>query len=87
MTQADLSSGGACCEPSRAGRGRDGAVRCVRAAVRRRRRRCPGGLPLIRDAEIEQLLRDYTQPILRAAGLAQQNIQVVLINDRASTPS
>src|SRR3954467_2903477 len=42
-----------------------------------------GGLPLIRDAEIEQLMRDYTAPILKAAGLAQQNVQVVLINDRA----
>jgi predicted Zn-dependent protease len=42
-----------------------------------------GGIPLIRDAEIEQLLRDYTQPILRAAGLGQQNIQVVIINDRS----
>src|SRR5437868_4104047 len=41
------------------------------------------GLPIIRDAEIEQVLRDYTQPILRAAGLAQQNIRVVIINDRA----
>ena len=41
------------------------------------------GLPIIRDAEIEQLLRDYTQPILRVAGLAQQNIRVVIINDRA----
>src|SRR5437764_784701 len=41
------------------------------------------GLPLIRDAEIEQVLRDYSQPILRAAGLAQQNIRVVIINDRA----
>ena len=40
------------------------------------------GLPVIRDAEIEQLLRDYTQPILRAAGLAQQNIQVVILNER-----
>ena len=39
-------------------------------------------MPLIRDAEIEQLLRDYTQPILRAAGLAKQNIQVTIINDR-----
>jgi len=38
--------------------------------------------PLIRDAEIEQLLRDYTQPVLRAAGLAKQNIRVVIINDR-----
>jgi predicted Zn-dependent protease len=43
----------------------------------------PGGLPIIRDAEIEQLLRDYTAPILKVAGLAQQNVQVVLINDRA----
>lgn len=41
------------------------------------------GPPLIRDAEIEQLLKDYTQPLLKAAGLAQQNIQVVIINDRA----
>jgi len=41
------------------------------------------GLPVIRDSEIEQLLRDYTQPILRAAGLTQQNIHVVIINDRS----
>jgi len=43
----------------------------------------PPGLPVIRDAEIEQLLREYTQPILRAAGLAQQNVQVTVINDRS----
>ncbi len=43
----------------------------------------PRGLPIIRDAESEQLLREYTQPILRAAGLAQQNIHVVIINDRS----
>jgi predicted Zn-dependent protease len=41
------------------------------------------GIPLIRDAEIEQLLRDYTTPILRAAGLGPQNVEVVIINDRA----
>jgi predicted Zn-dependent protease len=41
------------------------------------------GIPAIRDAEIEQLLRDYTQPILRAAGLAQQNVRIVIIGDRA----
>jgi predicted Zn-dependent protease len=41
-----------------------------------------GGLPLIRDAEIEQLLRDYSRPVLHAAGLAQRNIRVVIINDR-----
>jgi predicted Zn-dependent protease len=41
------------------------------------------GIPTIRDAEIEQLLRDYTKPILHAAGLSQQNIQVVIINDKS----
>jgi predicted Zn-dependent protease len=41
------------------------------------------GPPIIRDAEIEQLLREYTIPILRVAGLAQQNIHVVIINDRS----
>jgi predicted Zn-dependent protease len=41
------------------------------------------GLPVVRDTEIEQLMRDYTAPVLRAAGLAQQNVQVVLINERA----
>jgi predicted Zn-dependent protease len=41
------------------------------------------GLPIIRDAETEQLLKEYTQPILRVAGLTQQNIQVVIINDRS----
>jgi predicted Zn-dependent protease len=38
------------------------------------------GVPVIRDAEIEQLLRDYTGPILRVAGLAEQNVHVVIIN-------
>src|SRR5215470_14289795 len=47
------------------------------------RAQAQGNLPLIRDAEIEQLLRDYTAPVLRAAGLAQQNVHVVIINDRA----
>jgi len=40
------------------------------------------GPPLIRDAEIEQLLREYVQPILQVAGLAKQNVHVVIINDR-----
>src|SRR6202162_6018680 len=39
------------------------------------------GPPVIRDTESEQLLRDYTRPILRAAGLEKQNIQVVIINE------
>src|SRR5512140_275415 len=39
------------------------------------------GPRVIRDTEAEQLLRDYTRPILRAAGLEKQNIQVVIIHD------
>jgi predicted Zn-dependent protease len=42
-----------------------------------------GGIPLIRDAEIEQLLRDYAAPVLKAAKLAQQNVRIVIINDRS----
>ena len=42
---------------------------------------------MIRDAEIEQLLRDYTAPIFKAAGLTTQNVQVVIINDLISTRS
>jgi predicted Zn-dependent protease len=57
------------------------AVAVAPAAARAQSK--PPGIPLIRDAEIEELLRDYTRPILRAAGLAQQNIQVTIINDRA----
>ena len=41
------------------------------------------GPKVLRDTESEQLLRDYTRPVLRAAGLEKQNIQVVIINDRA----
>jgi predicted Zn-dependent protease len=41
------------------------------------------GAKILRDTESEQLLRDYTRPVLRAAGLEKQNIQVVIINDRA----
>lgn len=41
------------------------------------------GMPIVRDAEIEQLLRDYAQPILRVAGLAKQNVRVVVLSDRS----
>lgn len=41
------------------------------------------GLPMLRDSETEQLLRDYTRPILRAAGLQKHNIQMVIINDKS----
>src|SRR6201995_605833 len=39
------------------------------------------GPPVLRDTESEALLREYTRPILRAAGLEKQNIQMVIIND------
>ena len=43
-----------------------------------------GAMPsVIRDAEIEELLRDYTRPVLKAAGLTAQNVQIVILNDRA----
>ncbi len=45
--------------------------------------RAQRGLPIIRDAEIEQLLRDYARPILKVAGLGDQNIHVVIVNDRS----
>lgn len=41
------------------------------------------GPPILRDTETEQLLREYTRPILRVAGLEKQNIQVVIINDNS----
>ena len=39
------------------------------------------GPPILRDSETEELLREYTRPILRVAGLERQNIQMVIIND------
>ena len=41
------------------------------------------GPRVIRDTESEQLLREYTRPILRAAGLEKQNIQIVILNESA----
>src|SRR6202035_5070845 len=38
-------------------------------------------LGILRDTETEQLLRDYTRPILRVAGLEKENIQVTIINE------
>jgi hypothetical protein len=39
------------------------------------------GLPLIRDAEIEGLLRLYTRPIFKAAGINPKSVKVYVIND------
>jgi predicted Zn-dependent protease len=49
----------------------------------RAQERATHGLPVIRDTEIEQLLRDYARPVLHTAGLAKQNVKVVILNNRA----
>ena len=41
----------------------------------------PAGPPLIRDAEIEGLMRLYTKPIFKAAGINPGAVKVYLIND------
>ena len=39
-------------------------------------------MPIVRDAEIEALVRDYARPILQAAGLSKSGISIILVNDR-----
>ena len=39
-------------------------------------------LPLIRDSEIEGLLRLYTRPIFKAAGINPKSVKVYIINDQ-----
>ncbi|RWE26737.1 MAG: M48 family peptidase [Mesorhizobium sp.] len=41
------------------------------------------GVPVVRDAEIEALVGDYARPIFRAAGLANDGIDIVLVNDQS----
>ena len=38
-------------------------------------------VPIVRDAEIEALVRDYARPIFKAAGLSNSGIEIVLVND------
>ncbi len=39
-------------------------------------------LPLVRDAETENLLRDYATPIFRAAGVNKSQVEIILVNDK-----
>ena len=41
------------------------------------------GRAIIRDAEIEALVRDYAKPVLNAAGLSKSGVEIVLVNDRS----
>ena len=40
------------------------------------------GLPIIRDAEIEGLLRLYTRPLFKSAGINPKAVKVYVLNDR-----
>ncbi|MER9566004.1 M48 family metalloprotease [Mesorhizobium sp. M0571] len=40
-------------------------------------------VPVVRDAEIEALVRDYARPIFKAAGLSNDAINIVLVNDQS----
>lgn len=40
------------------------------------------GVSLLRDAEIEKFLDDYSRPIFRAAGLNEDSIQILIVNDQ-----
>ncbi len=41
-----------------------------------------GKLPLIRDSEVEALLKDYTAPLFKAAGLGKGAVDVYIVNDQ-----
>lgn len=47
------------------------------------RAQMPAGLPMIRDTEIENLLRDYARPLFRAANVGGSQTNVVIVNSRA----
>ena len=44
-------------------------------------------VPVVRDAEIEALVRDYARPIFKAAGLANDGVDIVLVNDQSFNAS
>ncbi len=40
-----------------------------------------GGLPLVRDAEIEHILSRYATPLFKAAGLQSGAVKIYLVQD------
>ncbi len=42
-----------------------------------------GGIPVVRDAEIEALVREYAGPVLQAAGLSRSGIEIILVNSNS----
>lgn len=41
------------------------------------------GISLVRDAETEEMLRDFTDPILRAASINPENVRIYIVQDRS----
>jgi predicted Zn-dependent protease len=41
-----------------------------------------GGAPIVRDAETEALIRDYTRPLFKAAGVSANSIKIFLVPDQ-----
>jgi predicted Zn-dependent protease len=41
------------------------------------------GVAIVRDTEVENLLRDYTRPIFATAKVGRQGAEIVLVNDRS----
>ncbi|MBS3652166.1 M48 family metallopeptidase [Pseudaminobacter sp. 19-2017] len=52
------------------------AASCLPSHAQRR-------IPLVRDAEIEALVRDYARPIFKAAGLSKAGVEIILVNDQS----
>jgi predicted Zn-dependent protease len=42
-----------------------------------------GSIAIVRDAEIESLLREYANPIFRAAGVSESATEIILVNNRS----
>jgi predicted Zn-dependent protease len=40
-------------------------------------------IPLVRDAETEELLRDYAEPIFKVAGIARSKPEIILVNEKS----
>jgi len=40
-----------------------------------------GNVPIVRDAEIEALVRDYARPIFKAAGISKSGVDIILVNN------
>lgn len=59
------------------------AIACVAASPASAQSPGRDRLPIVRDAEIEGLVREYAAPLLQAAGLSASRVEIILVNDLA----